>query len=141
MHLPDEVVSLMREHPYKCWLAVLQPHEADDFDAVARTAGIEPLEKRWHEVERGRAEQFLTGLLHRSLAYNAELMPRKTAAWLAAQFLDAVGQHTTRFATNSTDLPDALPFSWDPATDHTIDAGIVAIGSDGSALYWVADED
>ena len=131
----------MGEHPYKCWITVLQPHEVEDFDSVARAAGIEPLEKRWHELDRDRAEQFLTGLLHRSLAYKAELMPRKTAAWLASQFLEAVGPHASRFASNSADLPDAFPFSWEPATDRTIDAGLIAIGSDGAALYWVADED
>lgn len=35
----------------------------------------------------------------------------------------------------------ATPYVWEPPTDHTIDAGVVAIGTDGAALSWVADED
>lgn len=131
----------MQEHPYKCWLTVLQPHEVMDFDSLATTAGIEPLEKRWHEVDREGAESFLTELLHRSLAYRVELMPRKTAAWLASQFLNSVGAYGSRFATNSADRPGIFPFGWEPATDFTFDAGVVAIGREGAALYWVADED
>lgn len=124
-----------------CWLTLLNPDEAENFDDVARAAGIEPLGKRWHEVDRSGVESILTELLHRGLAYRDELMPEKTAVWLASQFLDAVGRFGVRYATNSADRPGQFPYGWEPATDFTMDAGVVAIGPTGAALYWVADED
>lgn len=141
MEPPDNARSLMQTGRYRCWLTVLQPDEAATFDDLARAAGIEPLERRWHEVDRAGAESFLTHLLRRSLAYRVELMPEKTAAGLASQFLDAVGRYGSRFATNSADRPGHFPYGWEPATEHTMDAGVVAIGAEGAALYWVADED
>ncbi|XBB67443.1 hypothetical protein ABFU82_25600 [Nocardioides sp. WV_118_6] len=141
MELPENVADLMRADRHPCWLTLLGPHEAATFDDVARVAGLEPLGKRWHEMDRAGAASFLTALLHRSLAYRAELMREKTAAWLTAQFLDAVGSHGSRFAANSADLPGTSPFGWESATEYTMDAGLVAIGAEGAALYWVADED
>ena len=141
MELPENVVSLMQADRYSCWLTLLKPDEAATLDDVARAAGIEPLQKRWHEVDRAGAESFLTELLHRSLAYRVELMPEKTAAWLASQFLDGVGRYGSRFATNSAGRPGHFPYGWEPATEYTMDAGVVAIGANGAALYWVADED
>lgn len=141
MELPENVVSLMQKNRHRSWLTLVKPEEASTFDDVANAAGVELLEKRWHEVDRAGAESFLTQLLHRSLAYRVELMPEKTAAWLASEFLDAVGPHGSRFATNSADRPGHFPYGWEPATEYTMDAGVVAIGVNGSALYWVADED
>lgn len=141
MELAENVRHLMTADRFKCWLTLLGPDEATSFDDIARTAGIEPLEKRWHEIDRATAESFLTALLHRSLAYDVELMPAKTAAWLSAQFLDSVGQYDTRYATNATNSLGQLLSSWTPATEYVMDAGVVAIGENGAALYWVADED
>jgi len=75
------------------------------------------------------------------LAYKASVMPEHRANWLAGEFVRACGTHDTRFATNSSDLPDGFPFAWTPATDFTFDAGIAVLGKTGSAVYWVADED
>lgn len=141
MELSEDMRNLMQADRYASWLTVLGPGEATSFDDVARVAGIEPLEKRWHEVDRPTAEKFLTALLHRSLAYGTELMPASTAAWLASQFVRAPGRYGTRFATNSPDLVGESPFAWTPATDYSMDAGVVALGPHGAGLYWVADED
>lgn len=132
---------MRRDHDDWCWLTVLEPGAAHDFDEVATVAGIEALGKRWCEVDRTAAEEFLVAVLHRSLAYRVELMPLGTAQWLARAFLDSVGTHGSRFATNGEGRPMESGFSWNPATEHTFDAGVVAIGANGSALYWVADED
>jgi hypothetical protein len=139
--LRDDVIALMRRHPYRCWLTVLRPHEADSFDAVAEAAGLKPLGRHWHEFERVDAEALLTHLLHRSLAYDVELMPEKTAAWLAIEFLNSVGSHGARFATNTEPGAGGHFASWAPASEYTFDAGLIAMSHSGSALYWVADED
>lgn len=117
------------------WLTVLQPSEAATNDDVARIAGIEPIGKAWIEVSRSEARTLLVGLLHRSLAYHAELMPLHRANWLAGEFIDAFGPYGGRFATNGSDR------GWTPATDYVMDRGLVVIGELGSGLFWVADED
>lgn len=123
------------------WLTLWEPHEVSTFDDAARLAGIEELGRAWTEVESTRARVFLTGLLHRDLAYKSDVMPLARAQWLAGEFLSSFGKFGTRFATNSQDLPHEFPFSWSPATNHTFDAGIVVLAEQGAGLFWVADED
>lgn len=141
MELPPDVAQMMQDNWHPSWLTVATPEQASTFDEAALLAGIEPLEKRWQEVDRESAQQILTHLLHRSLAYDTELMLETTAAWLASQFLDAVGKYETRFASNSAGRPGHTAHTWVPATRYLMDRGIVAIGPRGTALYWVADED
>jgi hypothetical protein len=142
MTLSTEVADLMRgRHAEAVWLTVLEPGQANTFDAVARHAGLVPTGRTWSELDREAAAAFLTSLLHRSLAYHSELMPAHRAAWLAAQFINSVGTYDARFATNTEGVLGESGFSWDPATEFTLDAGIVAVGSAGSALYWVGEED
>lgn len=123
------------------WLTVLDPGEAQDFDGVARAAGLQPLGRAWVEVDAERAESVLAALLHKDLAYKSEVMPEHTARWLASEFLRGFGPYRSRFATNSSDMPDQMPWSCTPATDATFDAGVVVMGEAGSGIYWVADED
>ncbi|WP_020386947.1 hypothetical protein [Kribbella catacumbae] len=142
MDLAPEVVRMMRERPaIQVWLTLLQPHEAEDFDDIARIAGLEPLGRAWVEVDADRARQFLAAILHKDLAYKREVMTEHRAEWLAGEFLRAFGKFNSRFATNSADMPDVFPFSWAPATEFTFDAGIAVMGEAGSGVYWVADED
>jgi hypothetical protein len=97
------------------WLTVLLPSEAATYDDVARIAGVEPLGKAWIEISGSEARTLLVGLLHRSLAYQAELMPLHRAKWLAGEFIDAFGLYGGRFATNGVDN------GWTPATDYVMD--------------------
>ena len=98
------------------WLTLLDQSESN-FDEVALAAGLTPLGRTWVEVDAGRAKRFLAGLLRVDLAYKSEVMPKHRADWLADEFIRALGPHKLRFATNSSDLPDRLPYSWTPATD------------------------
>jgi hypothetical protein len=142
MDLTPDVVRMMRARPAcEVWLTLLQPGEAKDFDDVARVVGLEPLGRAWVEVDAVRAKQFLVAILHKDLAYKREVMTEHRATWLAGEFLHRFGLFNSRFATNSSDMPDTFPFSWTPATRFTFDAGVAAIGEAGSGVYWVADED
>ena len=123
------------------WLTLLRRGEASTPDEVARVAGLEPLGRAWITVDQDRAQAFLTAILHRDLAYKSEVMPKHTATWLASEFLASCGKFNSKYAINSVDLPDECPFTWTPATEYTLDAGVVVLGDDGCALYWVADED
>lgn len=142
MNLAPDVVRLMRERPAsQVWLTLLQPGEAEDLDDVARIAGLEPLGRAWVDVDEARARQFLVAILHKDLAYKREVMTQHRAEWLAGEFLSSFGKFSSRFATNSADMPDTFPFSWTPATDFTFDAGVAVMGEAGCGVYWVADED
>ena len=142
MDLAPDVAAMMRDRPAReVWLTTLEPEEASDFDDVARLAGLEPLGRAWVGVDATRAKQILVAILHKDLAYKSEVMPERRANWLAGEFLRSFGAYNSRFATNSTDMPDAFPFAWTPATPFTFDSGIAVIGDEGSGVYWVADED
>lgn len=139
--LGEDVSRMMRDRTAaQVWLTLLD-QSASTFDEVALAACLTPLGRAWVEVDAGRAKRFLAGLLHVNLAYKNELVPKHRADWLADEFIRALGPYNLRFATNSSDLPDTLPYSWTPATDWTFDAGIAVIGETESAIYWVADED
>lgn len=132
----------MRARPAeRVWVNLLGPDEAQTFDDVARLSGLEPLGRGWIEVDRPRALAFLNALLHKDLAYKAEVLPARRALWLAERFLGSFGEYGSRYATNSPDMPHQTPFAWTPATDHTFDAGIAVLGKTGAGLFWVADED
>lgn len=134
--LPPDVARFMQDvNTEKVWLTILGPGEAKTFDDVARIAGTEPLEHAWVEIGRPEARALLARLLHRSLAYQAELMPLRRADWLAGEFIAAFGTYGGRFATNGTD------HGWTPATDYVMDRGLVVINEIGSGIFWVADED
>jgi hypothetical protein len=138
---PDVTQMMLERSAEQVWLTVLGPGEAQDFDGVALAAGLEPLGRAWVEVNAQRAESVLAALLHKDLAYKSEVMREHTARWLASEFLRGFGRYGSRFATNSSDMPDQMPWSWTPATDATFDSGVVVIGEAGSGIYWVADED
>ncbi|MFE5308566.1 hypothetical protein [Isoptericola sp. NPDC056605] len=141
MTLRADVHQMMCDRPAtRVWLTALASG-ARDFDELATAAGLTPLGRAWVEIDRGRAERFLAGLLRFDLAYKSEVMTQHRADWLAGEFVRAFGRYDVRFATNSPDLPDRTAFGWDPATEHTFDAGLAVIGTMGSAIYWVADED
>ena len=141
--LPADLADTLRAR--SCgwvWLGVFEPSDQlQTFDAVAEAAGLSPLGPAWHEVDRVGAKRILESLLHRGLAYRSELMPAPEAARLAEQLLDSIAGSGPRFATNTLGVPGENGSSWNPATPHTFDAGLVAMAAEGAIVYWVADED
>src|SRR3954447_24501235 len=110
MQLKEEVKRMMCARPAeRTWLTVVAPGGADDFDALAQAAGLEPLGRGWVEVDESRARQVLVAILSKGLAYNNETMPVHRARWLAGQFLEAFGTFNSRFATNTTGVPGEFP--------------------------------
>lgn len=110
------------------------------FDDLATEAGLHRIGSEWHEVDTERAEAVLTQVLHRDLAYRAEVMPLDHAASLARALIAHCGQRA-RFATNTESVPGEMPLAWFPATDATFDCGVLIIGDRARAVYWVEDED
>lgn len=97
----------------RCWPVLpsgsgFELHEAGpdtNFDDLAGAASLEPLRKGWVKIDAQRAFLVLASLLQKDLAYKAELMPRRRAEWLAHEFLGAIGQYNSQFATKHQRSP------------------------------------
>ena len=72
---------------------------------------------------------------------SSEILEEQQARDLAAAFVEFCGGDAARYAVNTNGDIKSGSYSWDPATDATFDAGVVAIGPDVAAVLWVADED
>lgn len=112
------------------------------FDQVASAAGLHPLGERWCVIDAEKAVRVVASVLHRDLAYGAELLPLSQALRLAEELVSYCGGNAARFATNTQGEPDAGFWSgWNPATEATLDGGILVLGRLARAVYWVEDED
>ncbi len=113
-------------------------------DRLAAANGFAPLGHRWRLIELDTAHRVLVSLLERDLAYGATIMSAQAAAALAGQFL-ALTAPPRAFFTNGTwagsSTPAAADGSWDPITESTFDAGIIAVDDDVSVMLWVQEED
>src|SRR5262249_43061914 len=104
-------------------------------DSTLSDIGFRSLSSAWREISPPDAVSILRNILHRDLAYRAEIMPAWLAAELATRFCELFPE-TTRYFTNGTwDIGPSgqleQPRSWCPLTEATFDAGIVAV-TDGS---------
>jgi hypothetical protein len=114
-------------------------------DAAVASLGFQPISTSWREISSSEAVGILRNILNRDLAYNAEIMPGEVAQELAERFC-ALFPQTARYFTNGgwrTSLGGEAqsPVSWQPLTDATFDAGIVAVGNGYLGVAWVEDED
>lgn len=87
-------------------------------------------------------------VLHRDMAYNAEVMSDARAAELADAFLSHFGPGTRYFSNGTWHLPPVVRpgrvvcgASWDPVTPATFDTGVLAIGPERFGCLWIEDED
>lgn len=122
----------------------------DAADRAVQGAGLRPLGEGWLEIRESDAERIATGVLHRDLAYGAELIPLAEAEELASALIALVPLPMTCF-TNG-DWADAFDadrdsgeslesVGFDPISDATLDAGIVCVSEEVTLLLWVEDED
>jgi hypothetical protein len=115
-------------------------------DQIVRAHGFQGIADGWIEISANDAHAIIATLLHRDLAYGAELMPLSTASELSAQLLDGVPE-PHRYFTNGDWTVDedgsgeATLNGWNPISDATFDSGVVCLGESRAALFWVQDED
>ena len=111
---------------------------------------MRPLGEGWLEISESDAERIATGVLHRDLAYGAELIPLAEAEELASALIALVPLPMTCFTNGDwVDAFDADRDSgeslesvgFDPISDATLDAGIVCVSEEVTLLLWVEDED
>ena len=114
-------------------------------DSVLSDVGFRPLSGAWREVSRPDAVSVVQNILHRDLAYRAEIMPAWLAAELANRFCELFPE-STRYFTNGTwetgpsGQPDQAR-TWSPLTEATFDAGVIAVTDGFVGVAWAEDED
>ncbi|MHC4939436.1 MAG: homocysteine S-methyltransferase [Planctomycetota bacterium] len=136
---PDPLAERIRSER-DCGQVRLRSAERGDLDAdgFAKAFGLTALGVDWVTVNREEALRLLTNVLHRDLAYEQEIMPRRRAAQLARRFLDQADEDSI-FLTNGTlGLGGG---GWTPLTESTFDTGILALGSSWIRMLWVEDAD
>src|SRR3954447_18194151 len=73
--------------------------------ALAREFGLYDEPSFYKEIDETSARHLVRLVLHRDMAYNAEIMPEGRAAALADQFLAQFGTGTRYFSNGSWHLP------------------------------------
>ncbi len=117
-------------------------------DRLAAAQGFALLGPRWRRIDLAAARRIIERILERDLAYDTAVMPADDAASLAEQWLGLTSE-SRAFFTNGTwsegpvqTAPRATAGpSWDPITDSTFDAGVVAVDQERAVMLWVQDED
>lgn len=95
------------------------------------------------QIERHRAIDVLTTLLHRDMAYGLELMPATDAQRFAVWLLERFPAEGSAFYTNGDWRRDSHGGSpgWTPLTASTFDGGVIATSGGLAACVWFEDED
>jgi len=121
--------------------------EAADLPTAASAFRLATDGATYRAIDLEEARRVLTRILHRDLAYGAEIIPMADAERLASEVLLLVpdAQLFTNGSYGSPPAPASngvtVGPSWNPATSATFDTGVIAVGSSMSACVWVEDED
>ncbi|MGV3707777.1 MAG: hypothetical protein ACO1Q7_02980 [Gemmatimonas sp.] len=146
MHAIKEILE-SRKAGHTICVVVEAPSTEDAIDAadqIVKAQGLQGIADGWIEISANDAHAIVATLLHRDLAYGAELMTFSRASDLSTALLDSVAE-PHRYFTNGDwavgDEGEATFNGWNPISDATFDSGIVCIGDGHAALFWVQDED
>jgi hypothetical protein len=103
--------------------------------------GLSP-DANYHEIDAASARRLAELVLQREWAgRGVEIMPAARAADLVDQFLAHFKADRVKFFTNGTFLEGAPAATYSPATEATLDTGILVVGPLRSGCLWVEDED
>ena len=115
---------------------------------AAREFGLRADERAFKPIDRIRAKAILRYLLRFDLAYGSDLMTDEKAEAIIASLMEMLPDNT-RFFTNGNwdnrstirDRQNSLGTQWVPATECTIDGGVLALADNMAACVWFGDED
>lgn len=96
------------------------------------------------KIDAEQAKGVLETLLWKDMAYSSEIMPLKTAAKLAHNFLSSLNLERSVFFTNGDWYLRSENVSgngWNSMTNSTFDGGIIAIDGGFAFCIWFQDED
>jgi hypothetical protein len=92
----------------------------------------------------------ITSLLHKDLAYNAEIIPLEQANLLANAFISTFSNQATYFSNSTWNKNEYKEgnrnhelglSSWTSFTEATFDSGIIIHDNNRIGIAWFADED
>jgi hypothetical protein len=84
---------------------------------LAREFGLRANQSCYREIDEATARSSVLRLLHRDMAYDAEIMPIGQAQQLTDRFFAQFGDGSTYFTNN-----------WCTVTDATFDEGVLVLG-------------
>ncbi|MGO9465479.1 MAG: hypothetical protein ACLQIB_09420 [Isosphaeraceae bacterium] len=97
---------------------------------LAREFGLRADESCYRDIDQETARSSVLRLLHRDLAYDAEVMPIEQARHLTDRFFAQFGDGSRFFTNNSCSV-----------TDATFDEGVLVLAPNSCGCLWVEDED
>jgi len=127
MAVSDDILAARRCGVVHCGVSSLP---APTVNELAREFGLRDDAECYREIAKPSARLSVRQLLHRDLAYSAEVMPQEQAEQLTERFFEQFGPGARFFTIN-----------WCPATDATFDEGVLVLGPQRSGCLWVEDED
>ena len=127
MSVVDEIIAARVFGVVHCGLA--SAHALTTAE-LAREFGLRNDQGCYREIDEASARESVLRLLHRDMAYHAEVMPLEQAAGLADRFFEPFGEGARYFTNN-----------WCPVTKATFDEGVLVLGLQRSGCLWVEDED
>src|SRR5262245_48376011 len=127
MAVNEDILAARRFGVVHCGVSSLS---APTIAELAQEFGLRNDAGCYREIDEASARLSVRRLLHRDLAYSAEIMPERQAEQLTERFFAQFGSGA-RFFTNN----------WCPATNATFDEGVLVMGSHRSGCLWVEDED
>jgi len=145
MGVAEDIIAARIYGAIRCGLS---SRPGPNVSELAREFGLRDEAGCYKEIDEPAARRLVRMLLHRDMAYNAEVMPEARAADLADAFMGQFGPGTRYFSNGTWHQPSVVRSdgvvcgpSWDPVTPATFDAGELAIGPEQSGCLWVEDED
>jgi len=115
-------------------------------DAFTRDLGYNGIGENWIQIDNGTALRILIHALSKGLAYGMLLMDNEQANDFANQFLNMstgcslfTNGDCIKGEIKSIKGKSCLGFS--AITEHTLDTGIVAVGTESIAILWTWGED
>jgi hypothetical protein len=145
MAVSDDII---RERACGIVHCALSSRPSQTVPELAREFGLRDDPACYKAIDEHAAHRLVRLILHKDLAYQAEVMPEARAVELANLFLQQFGSGA-RYYTNGTfheerrQVSEAVwsGASWDPVTQATFDTGVLVIAPRCSGCLWVEDED
>jgi hypothetical protein len=144
MGVADEIQSAREYGVVHCGLS---SHASPSVPDLAAEFGLSRDPSVYRQIDAVAARRLVQLILNQHMAYNVEIIPLPRAVELADRFLDQFGTDGVRFYTNGTFHEARGPrlrwsgASWNPATEATLDTGVLVVGPKCSGCLWVEDED
>jgi hypothetical protein len=109
---------------------------------IAKRLGLASAPETYQRISSSDAKLVLAWILHKDLAYSQELIPLNLAQERSAAIVAALPDSAVYYYNGlGPDTMSGRANGFNPATESTMDAGILALCGDFGCGIWVEDED